>query len=142
MKSLFMTLMLVLLLVLLIGTSYLIYDEKSFILQSRANIEKISGDNSLAVSTPTCAKADGESITRLQVYCLNTRGLGGPNIRVSVAPTSHAQSMSIRAVQGTTDQTGKAIFDITSSTEGIFDLTIKCGDVLIQNNHRACFTSS
>lgn len=142
MKSLFMTLVLVLVLVLLIGSGYLIYEEQEFILQSRATVQEISSDNSLAVTTPTCVIADGEEISRLSVYCLDSRGLGKPDIRVSVAPTSGAQNLQIKAIQGTTDQSGKATFDITSSTEGLFDLTIECDGVVIKTNHRACFTSS
>ena len=142
MKSLFATLVLILFLVLLLGTSYLIYEEQTFILQSKATIAEVSRENSLAISTPTCVKADGEEISRLSVYCLDTKGLGKPQVQVSVSPTAEARNLHIQPIQGTTDQTGKAMFDITSQAEGIFDLTIVCGQTLVKNNHRTCFTSS
>lgn len=142
MKNLFMSLLLVLLLVVLLGSGYLLYEEKTFILQSRATNDVISGDNSLAVSTPTCVAPDGLEITRLHVYCLNSQGLGKPNTIVTVSPTDAALDLQIRAIQATTDSTGKATFDITSSTEGLFDLTIFCDDVQVKSNHRVCFKKS
>ena len=141
MRSLFMTLLLVLLLMVLLGSAYLIYEEDTFILQSRATNSKVSSENSLAVSTPTCVAADGQEITRLQVYCLNGQGLAEPNTRVYVSPCGDARQLQITAIQGTTDETGKAIFDVTSSSEGLYDLTIFCGDVLVKNNHRVCFNN-
>lgn len=142
MKNLFMSLLLVLLLVVLLGSGYLLYEERTFILQSRATNDVISGDNSLAVSTPTCVQPDGNEITRLHVYCLNSQGLGKPDTIVSVSPTDAALDLQIRAIQATTDSTGKATFDITSSTEGLFDLTIMCDDVQVKSNHRVCFKKS
>jgi hypothetical protein len=130
---------LIFLLILLPLTVFFFYRTEVITFRSRATFQQISKDNSLAVSVPSCVAADGEQISRLHVYCLNGRGLGEPNMHVSVYPTSVAQNLEIQAIQGTTDDTGKAIFDITSGTEGFFDLTITCGETIVKTDHKTCF---
>lgn len=132
---------LILLLLMLLFSGYMLYEGKIGVFQSRATFKEVSKDNSLAVSIPSCVKADGDEVSRLQIYCLNGRGLGEPNISVSVVPSSVAQGIDIQPIQGTTDDTGKAIYDVRSTTEGFFDLTISCGDTIIKSDHRTCFTN-
>ena len=141
MKTITLISSLVLLLLALIASSYFIYEERTFIYRSRANVQQADPDNSLAVSIPSCVPGDKVSISRVQVYCLNPRGFGEPKMVVSVKPTSSVQNLEIKPIQGTTDEMGKAIFDLTSDKAGIFDLTITCGDIVVKTNHKACFTS-
>jgi hypothetical protein len=141
MRTYFVIFSLLLMLLLVLASTYFIYEERTFIFQSRANVQLVDSENSLAVATPSCVPADSTSISRLQVYCLNSRGLGEPGMIVSVKPSNSVQDLEITAIQGSTDQYGKAIFDLKSGTEGIFELTIMCGDVVVKSNHRACFTN-
>lgn len=129
----------IVLLLLLLGSFY-IYEERVYLFQTRATYQIASQENSLAVSVPACVPATGEDITRVYVYCLNGRGLGEPNMNVSVYPTNDANGLKIVPVQGSTDGVGKAMFDITSNTEGTFDVTITCADTVITRDHQICFT--
>lgn len=119
---------------------YLIYEQVRYSLRTRATFGVISSSNSLAVSTPTCVPADGESRSRIYIYCNNARGFGEPHMQVSVAPKGNAQYMEIIPIQGITDEVGKAIFDVTSRKDGLFGLIISCGSTQIALSHQACFT--
>ncbi|OGK59583.1 hypothetical protein A3I56_00075 [Candidatus Roizmanbacteria bacterium RIFCSPLOWO2_02_FULL_43_10] len=118
---------------------YMVSERQMFVLKSRASFQEVSGSNSLAIATPSCVKAGGEEITRLNIYCLNNQGLGVENMPVTVSPASTAQALGIRAIQGTTDTVGKAVFDITSGAAGIFELTIDCGTYRIKTAQKVCF---
>lgn len=140
MRTYFRIFVLVLFLFLLFVSVFMTYENVLYTLRSRATFGAVSSSNSLAVSTPTCVLADGESRSRIYVYCNNARGFGEPHIQVSISPLGDAHYMELIPIQGITDDIGKAIFDVTSRKEGMFDLQIDCGDTIITSTHQACFT--
>lgn len=139
MKRLFLLFLMILLPLFVIISGYFVLEERTYILRSRATVQEVSTGNSLAVSTPSCVAGDGDEKTRLMIYCLNGRGLGEPNVSTSVRPNGNVQGLQIIPVRATTDETGRAIFDITSNSQGMVEVSIRCGDVLIKENHRLCF---
>lgn len=139
MKRLFLLFLMILLPLFVIISGYFVLEERTYILRSRATVQEVSTGNSLAVSTPSCVAGDGDEKTRLMIYCLNGRGLGEPKVSTSVRPNGNVQGLQIIPVRATTDETGRAIFDITSNSQGMVEVSIWCGDVLIKENHRLCF---
>lgn len=139
MKRLFLVFLMILLPVFVVLSGYFILEERTFILRSRATVQEVSTGNSLAVSTPSCVAGDGDEKTRLMIYCLNGQGLGEPGVTTVVKPASNVQGLQITPVRATTDETGRAIFDMTSSSKGMVEVSIWCGDVLIKESHRLCF---
>lgn len=107
-----------------------------------ANSGKVSAETSLVISVPACVKAGGEEITRIYVYCLNSRGIGEANTVVDIQPSSRTEDLRIVSVQATTDDSGKAIFDLTSKTQGYFRLSVMCGDVRVRSDFKVCFSAS
>ena len=98
-------------LILIFVMAYWVYESNSFSIRSRAYIDEVSGPNSFAVSTPSCAKADGLEITRMYIYCLSNQGLPVQNVAVRLSPTDNYTTVEFRPVQAVTDATGKALFD-------------------------------
>ncbi len=118
---------------------YGVYESKSFSIRSRAYIDEVSGENSFAVSTPSCVKADGEEITRMYIYCLSSQGLPVSNIAVRIDPSDNYPTVEFRPIQAVTDSTGKALFDSLSREVGMKNVDIYCGDLLIRKDYSVCF---
>ena len=132
---------LIILFLLIIGIVMLfgMYETKSFSIRSRAYIDEVSGQNSFAVTTPSCVKADGEEITRMYVYCLSNQGLPVSNVAVRLNPSRNYETVELRPIQAVTDATGKALFDSLSREVGMKNVDIFCGNVLIRKDYPVCF---
>lgn len=114
---------LIILLVLLLSVSFFwIYESRVFI--SRAGITRtsFSVDNSYVFATPLKAKADGLEKIRATVFVLNNQGLGVMGKKITIEQNSN---LLIETVQGLTDQSGKAVFEITSDKAGDYYLGVK-----------------
>lgn len=112
----------------------LYYVYSTNILVSRADVSKsiFSLDNSYVFSTPLKAKADGLEKIRLTVFVLSNQGLGVPNKTVSF---SDFQKLNVEAIQSTTDQYGKAVFDLSSNKAGDYYIQVLIeGQSLPQKN--------
>ncbi len=100
------------------GTKYLI---------GRADISNASYsvDNSYIFISPLQATANGQEKIRVTVFILNNQGLGVLGKKVAVKPV---QGLSIETVQSLTDQSGKAVFDASSTISGEFYLEVLVDD--------------
>ncbi len=119
--------------------AYGFFESNTFLIRSRAYVEEVSGPNSFAVSTPSCAKADGQEITRMYIYCLSNQGLPVQNVAVRLDPIENYTTAEFRPIQAVTDSTGKALFDNLSGEAGTKKVDVYCGDVRIKQAYPICF---
>ena len=76
--------------------------------------------NSYLFASPVAAKADGQQSIRITIFILDGQGLGVSNQTVTL---SLPAPLSQKPVQPQTDQYGKAIFDLTSTTADKFKVS-------------------
>lgn len=129
-KKLVLIFAIILLSILFFSASFLFYI--AYFSKGRANVKisVFSPENSYVFFTPLQAKADGKEKIRLTVFLLDDRGLGVANQKVELGIYP---GLNIEPVQPITDQTGKAIFDISSQKPGEYYLEIKAsGRTLLQ----------
>lgn len=84
-----------------------------------SNSSPIALENSYLFASPLQAKSDGKELIRVTVFILDGRGVGVAGKTVNLNLPSTINSIP---VQPTTDDTGKAIFDLSSSTTGKFEI--------------------
>lgn len=106
------------LLLALTGTVYLMY--RTTTLSSRASGSTVPTNsdfvnNSYLFASPLQAKANGQEIIRVTAFILDSRGIGIPNLLVTL---NKPAALNLAAAQDTTDTTGKATFDLTSLIVG------------------------
>jgi len=93
-------------------------------------------ENSYLFASPIQAKADGKEMIRLTVFLLDGRGLGVANQTVTLDLPS---SVTIQNQQEITDQSGKAIFDISSTTNQTINVTAKTGSSTLPQKVKIIF---
>jgi hypothetical protein len=105
---------------------------------SRASSVKvdISVDNSYVFTNPLKAASDGKEKIRVTVFVLNSQGLGvfGKKVTLSQDPR-----LVVTAVQEATDATGKAQFDMSSTTPGEYYLEVGIDDLKLPQKARLSF---
>ncbi len=76
--------------------------------------------NSYLFASPLQAKADSQELVRITVFLLDSRGLGIPNQNVSLnLPTT----INSHPIQPITDDSGKAVFDLSSTIIGKYSIS-------------------
>ncbi|MFA5894381.1 MAG: Ig-like domain-containing protein [Candidatus Shapirobacteria bacterium] len=101
------------LLLTLLASLALVFRTTIFLGRAAGSSSSVAYGNSYLFSSPLQAKADGKEQIRVTVFLLDGRGLGVPNQTVSL---TSSPKVSITSVQTTTDDTGKAVFDLSSNT--------------------------
>jgi len=96
----------------------------------------ISADNSYVFTNPLKAQADGKEKIRVTVFILNSQGLGVLGKSVSIGLDSH---LTLDAVQSATDQSGKALFDISTTTPGEYYLEVGVDEFKLPQKTRLTF---
>lgn len=96
----------------------------------------ITLQNSYLFASPLQAKADSKELIRITVFVLDGRGLGVSNQKIELIKP---QTLSLQEIQSTTDDTGKAVFDLSSPTPGKFDIAATVGGVQIPQKVRISF---
>lgn len=131
------------LLFILAGIAFLVFGGFVFLYQvrfftSRAYVitEPFSKDNSYLFASPLIAKAKTQEKIRLTVFLLDTRGMGVANKPVLVKADP---ALQIGVIQGTTDNFGKAIFDISSINVGSYYPVVTVDGVELSQNVRLTF---
>jgi len=124
------------LLVSLIGSLFLVFRTTIFLGRASGSASPLVLDNSYLFASPLQAKADGLQKIRLTVFLLDNRGLGIPNLTVTL---NHPQSLSSESIQNITDDTGKAVFDITSLSPGSFDISASVGNLFLPQKVKLAF---
>lgn len=107
---------------------FFFYETRFFGSRASMNQVAISVDNSYVFVAPLVAKADGQQKQRVTVFVLNSQGLGvyAKKVNLTVNP-----SVLMTPVQPTTDQTGKAVFDYSSTLPGDYYLEVQIDEVTL-----------
>lgn len=100
------------------------------------NQASIALENSYLFVSPLQAKADNKEKMRITVFLLDGRGLGVPN---QVVDISTSDKISLIEIQKNTDESGKAIFDLSSNTPGQFNLSAKTNGKTIPQQVKVVF---
>jgi hypothetical protein len=87
---------------------------------STGNQSAVVLENSYLFASPLQAKSDNKEKIRLTVFILDGRGLGVPNQNINLSTSSQ---ISITEVQNITDDSGKAVFDLSSNISGQFNVS-------------------
>lgn len=110
----------------LLASLFLIYRTTVFFGKATTvNTAPVTLDNSYLFASPLQAKADNAEMIRITVFLLDGRGLGVANIPVKLTVPSIIKTKDINA---TTDDSGKAIFDLSSPLAGSYPISAKVGD--------------
>lgn len=114
-------LLLILILILYLIKSPLLYRSSAYSLAPSGSqvgtVSSLSLDNSYIFSSPLRAKAGSEKI-RATVFILDDRGLGISGKKVTIS--SNPDSLTITAIQASTDGQGRATFDVSAGTTGTY----------------------
>lgn len=136
MKRLFSYLAVIGVLLLLISSVYFIFESRSFTLRSKANVTVVSGPNTYCFGTPSCVKAGGEESISFTCFCNSHRGLPVPNMAVKIESDA---DISVKAIQGITDENGQSTYYITAEKPGVYQADVYCGDTLVSSAQNLCF---
>lgn len=93
-------------------------------------------ENSYLFASPLQAKADGKEMVRITIFLLDGRGLGVANQTVSL---NLPKTITIKTQQEITDQNGKAIFDLVSSTAQTANITAKTNSAKLPQSVKVVF---
>ena len=109
-------------LVLLLGLVYSVYlvSEETRIkskAESSALTRQVEINNSYLFASPLKAKAGSNERIRITVFLLDSKGLGVAGKRVVLGKDA---SLEIEEVQPVTDDLGKALFDVSSSSANAY----------------------
>jgi hypothetical protein len=101
-----------------------------------SNQSSIVLENSYLFVSPLQAKADNKEKIRLTVFILDGRGLGVPNQIIDLQTSSQ---ISTTEVQKITDDSGKAVFDLSSNVPGQFNISAKTNKGIIPQQVKVVF---
>lgn len=122
----------------LIGSVFLVVRVTSIYNRAATTSNKnpIVLENSYLFASPLQAKADGKEQIRLTVFLLDGRGLGVSDQTVTL---DLPKTVSIGNSQETTDNNGKAIFDLSSSVAQTITVAAKSGNLSLPQKVRVIF---
>lgn len=83
---------------------------------------EVVGENSYLFASPLRAKADGLEKIRLTVFLLDGSGMG---VSKKTVEMNRDQRLMVEEIQKVTDDTGKAVFDISTGISGQYNLSVK-----------------
>ncbi|MDP4009579.1 MAG: Ig-like domain-containing protein [Candidatus Shapirobacteria bacterium] len=101
-----------------------------------SNSSPIVLENSYLFASPIQAKADGKEKIRITAFLLDGQGLGISNLKVSL---QLPQNVSVLAIQSVTDDTGKAVFDLSSSVAKQLDIAAQVNNKTIPQKVKIVF---
>ncbi|OGM12056.1 hypothetical protein A2W13_00035 [Candidatus Woesebacteria bacterium RBG_16_36_11] len=111
----------IILILILLGFGISIYSVRQRTTITGRAYEQATGNveltNSYMFASPLTAKADGLERIRMTVFVLDSQGRGVTGKEVILG---NQDFLKIESIQGKTDETGKAVFDITSNKVGLF----------------------
>lgn len=95
---------------------------------------KFSASNSYLFASPLIAKADNEQKVQVNVFLLDKEGHGvpGQNVVLNITPKAVSSGIpEIFEIRPVSDSNGQAIFELTSSVAGNFEVTANVGGVMV-----------
>ena len=111
----------IILILILLGLGISIYSIRQRTSITGKAYQEITGyveiNNSYMFASPLKARADGLERIRMTIFILDSKGRGvvGKNVILG-----NQEYLKIESIQAKTDETGKAVFDITSTRQGLF----------------------
>jgi hypothetical protein len=100
------------------------------------NTAPIALENSYLFASPLQAKADNLEMIRVTVFLLDGRGLGVANQTVTlIVPTA----VNIKDINAISDDTGKAVFDLSTSVPNQYSISAKVGSKELPQKARVRF---
>jgi len=120
MKSSAIILLILFLLISLGIASVLVLKPVIFFGKAASSNSNSSLENSYLFASPLQAKANGQEIIRVTVFLLNSQGLGIGNQTISLKTHSN---ITINPLQPVTDDSGKAVFDLSSTVPGSYPVS-------------------
>lgn len=139
-KTLFFTslLFIFLLLIILLFSSLLVGERTSFFGKATTGQEdsEIATENSYLFASPLLAEAGDKERIRVTIFILNSKGLGVPNKKVVLGSD---KGISVSEVQATTDNYGKALFDVTATNPGEYLLEASVGAAKLPQTVKVSF---
>lgn len=103
---------------------------------SYSTLNAVSISNSYVFASPVRATAKGDLI-RVTVFVLDGEGNGLYDKKVILK--SNNQNLIIKEVQSLTDETGKALFDISSEVVNTYDLEAYVDDIVLPQSLKVVF---
>jgi hypothetical protein len=120
----------------LIASLFLVVKTTTIFNRAATSSSSIILENSYLFASPIQAKADGQEQIRLTVFLLDGRGLGVPNQTVNLnLPTT----TTITNQQNTSDESGKATFDIVSSIPQTISVTATTNNLQLPQKVKVIF---
>ena len=111
----------IILILILLGFGISIYSVRQRTTITGRAYEQATGNveltNSYMFASPLTAKADDLERIRMTVFVLDSQGRGVTGKEIILG---NQDFLKIESIQGKTDETGKAVFDITSNKVGLF----------------------
>ncbi len=101
-------------------------------LTKAAPATKVSINDSYLIGGDILAKADGVDKSIVNVYVLDKSSKGVKGIQVSLSGMGEE-------MEGLSGSDGKTVFELTSTTEGIFELTASVGGVPLAKTLKVTF---
>lgn len=95
----------------------------------------VSIDNSYVFASPVRAKTGGDLI-RVTVFVLDSYGRGVADKKVSI---NGSLDLDISSLQATTDDTGKAMFDVGSTKPGSYTLEVNLDNLKLNQKVKLVF---
>ncbi len=108
-----------LLLFLLLSLSATFYYANQVVnLSSRASFTStdLSTENSYVFASPVTAKSDGQETIRITIFILSEQGLAIPSVPIDLVISR--STVKITPISPTTDESGKAYFELSSIMPG------------------------
>lgn len=123
--------------VLILFSGFFWFYETQYITgHASASRYNFSVDNSYIFVSPLRASANGQEKLRLTVFVLNNQGLGAMGKKITL---SNTEGLLVEAVQGASDDLGKAIFDISSQKAGEYYIDVKVEGTSLSQKARLSF---
>lgn len=101
-------------------------------LTKAAPATKVSINDSYLIGGDILAKADGVDKSIVNVYVLDKNSKGVKGVQVSLSGIG-------QEMEGLSGADGKAVFELTSATEGVFELTASIGGVPLAKTLKVTF---
>jgi hypothetical protein len=119
-KSTKYLIIIILLVLALIASVFIVIRTTTTYQRAATSTTSIVLENSYLFASPLQAKADNKEKIRITVFLLDGRGLGVANQTVTL---NLKKNITIQNQQEITDQNGKAIFDLSSSSAQTTNIT-------------------
>ena len=101
-----------------------------------SGIDQLVLDNCYLFASPLQAKADGAEKIRITVFVLSSQGKGIGGEAVFLGEDDY---LVLTAIQSVTDETGRALFDLSSTLKGEYLVEARIGGQVLPQRVRVSF---